>query len=173
MSVGESLIEEVGLAEMVKLAVNMPPGAFAEVGVYRGGSAFRLYRIAQQQKRELHLFDTFAGIPWASPEDSHQVGDFKDVDMQSLMTAMPWAFFHVGIFPHTLPETLDELAFVHCDCDQYQSVRAVIDELWPRVVSGGIMMFDDMNTIGGRQAIRETFGDVIEESMGRYFVRKA
>ena len=38
-----------------RLASEAPPGAFVEVGVYRGGSARRLWRVAQAQGRALFM----------------------------------------------------------------------------------------------------------------------
>jgi hypothetical protein len=65
---------------------------------------------------------------------------------------------YVGIYPHTHPEDLEDVAFIHCDCDQYESYRAVIDRLWPLVVPGGFLIFDDYPYLAGaKQAVDESF----------------
>jgi predicted O-methyltransferase YrrM len=153
----DSLISQGALLRLADLALKAPPGHFAEVGVYKGGSAWYLADAARQDGRRVLLFDTFAGIPFEAPGDSNHTGEFGDTSAEAVQAAIPDAELFVGVFPDTLPVGLDGIAFVHSDCDQYQSVRAVIDHLWPRMVSGGIMAFDDMNTNGGRRAIEETF----------------
>lgn len=169
----ESCIHQGGLEQTAALARETPLGAFAEVGVYKGGCAWHLAQVATEQGRELHLFDTFAGIPFKGDEDHHKVGDFGDTSVEAVRAAVPMAQFHVGVFPDTLPANLPALAFVHCDVDQTESVRAVINHLWGRVVPGGVMAFDDMNQDGAKRLIQWTFGDQLQEQGGVWFVRKA
>lgn len=146
------------LIALAAVASTAPPGAFVEVGVYRGGSAWHLNAVAARQGRELHLFDTFTGIPHKGDLDQHAIGDYGDVDKESLRRAFPRAVFHVGVFPQTLPDDLRGFAFVHVDCDQYAGHRACIDLLYPRLVPGGIMMFDDYPVLkGAKRAVDETF----------------
>jgi O-methyltransferase len=160
------------IADTVALAKTAPPGCFVEVGVYRGGMAWHLAAVARERRVRLHLFDTFAGMPFADPEDCNGVGSFADTSIAEVGRAIPDAVFHVGIFPDTLPADLRDIAFVHCDCDQYRSVRAVIDHLWSRLVPGGLMVFDDWDTPGGKRAIQETFKDVLSDAGNRRHVRK-
>ena len=169
-----SVILRPQIDEMIRLATGAPPGHLVEVGVYQGGSAWHLAHIARAQSRELHLFDTFSGIPYRSEIDDHDVSDFSDVSLDTVKDVIPDAKFHVGIFPATLPADLTDIAFAHIDCDQYQSVRACIDELMPRLVVGGIMLFDDyLTTRGATQAVIETFGyDIARTSWGRGYVIK-
>ena len=167
----KSVIDESSLGRMTQLARKSPPGRFCEVGVYKGGSAWPLAALARERGVSLHLFDTFTGIPFEAPGDSNRKGEFGDTSAETVQAALPDANLHVGVFPDTLPAWLDDIAFVHCDCDQYASVRAVIDTLWPRMVPGAVMVFDDMNTTGGIRAITETFGKP-HEFFGRSSVVK-
>lgn len=154
-----SMLAEGHLHNLAEIARETPAGhAMAEVGVYKGGSAWWIAKVADERAVPLHLFDTFTGIPIAEPGDSNKVGDFADTFEHDVRAALPNAQFHVGLFPDTLPPSgMETLAFVHSDCDQYYSVRCVIDLLWSRIVPGGVMAFDDMDTNGGRKAILETF----------------
>lgn len=171
----KSIVGTPQLNALLRVAEGCPLGDFAEVGVYKGGSAQRLYKVAQRQGRELHLFDTFRGVPICEPDlDRHKVGDFADVDLPALREAMPEARFYVGTYPNTHPLIMGPLAFVHCDCDQYASYRAVIDNLWPLVVSGGILWFDDYPYLAGaKKAVEETFipGE-LRQMAQRYFAVK-
>lgn len=154
-----SIISGDRLHELRQAAEAAPPGNFVEVGVYMGGSAQHLYDVAREQGRQIYLFDTFCGMPHCDPErDRHPVGDFGDVHLPGLQAAMPEAHFCVGVFPATLVET-GPIALAHIDCDQYQSVRDCIVHLVPRMVAGGLMIFDDyVDLLGARQAVNEMLG---------------
>jgi len=145
----KSLIAEQNLRDMLNVAGQTPAGAFIEVGVYQGGSAYLLSLVAQDQRRQLHLFDTFEGMPESSEVDKHQVGDFSDTSLEQVKAIIPDAFFHVGMFPYTLPVNLGRIAFAHIDCDQYESIRAACLLLPSRMVTGGVMYFDDYGCLEG------------------------
>jgi len=160
-----SVISNEALQTLERLASSCPKGDFVEVGVYRGGSAERLYEIAQRQKRKLHLFDTFEGMPTQGPLDELEVGSFSDTSLPELRKYLPNALFYKGIFPNTMPRWLGPLAFVHVDCDQYDGVKASIERLFPLLVHGGIMLFDDWRVLTGASvAIYEIFGEKLQET---------
>jgi len=75
-----------------------PPGCFVEVGVYRGGTALHLHEIADRQLRQLHLFDTFSGMPYQGSDDKHAVG-ISQIPRLSPSAGLPRAIFHVGVSP--------------------------------------------------------------------------
>lgn len=168
-----SVIEIARIKAMCELAAMTPMGGcFVEVGVFKGGSAWHLAEVARERGAELHLFDTFTGIPFADPDDSNATGDFADTSLEAVQCAITDAITHPGIFPDTLPADLGPISFVHCDCDQYRSVRSVIDRLVPRMLPGAVMVFDDTDTVGGRRAISETWGDSLHQHFGRHYFRK-
>lgn len=172
----ESLIPQDTLNNLIVTARRTPPGPWVEVGVYQGGSALALYDACGAHT--LHLFDTFTGIPFSQPEngDRHTVGEFNGNDtLAELRTRMPLAEFHVGCFPATFPDDLHDIAFVHVDCDQYRSISDCINYLWPRVISNGVMWFDDFHDLAGaRKAILEHFSiNALQQAPhGRRFIVK-
>lgn len=123
-------------------------GAFAEIGVYRGGTASLLARVADDAGRELHLFDTFAGMPETDPErDLHAAGDFHDTSLESVRRFLaPFRSprFHQGEFPSTAAG-LEALRFslVHVDVDIAAAVESCCAFFYPRLVPGGVMVLDD------------------------------
>ena len=172
-----SIVAPQQVEAMCQLAATTPPGAFCEVGVYRGGSAAKLYDVALAQGRELHLFDTFRGTPVHVPGlDHHKVdNEFEALDTPGLILAhLPTAKVHVGIYPATHPEDLGDVAFIHCDCDQYDSYRGVIDRMWPCVVPGGILLFDDYPYLAGaKKAVEESFlPGQLRPCLSRFYVIK-
>ena len=50
-----------------------------------------------------------------------------------------------GYFQDTLAPTVGDrtFSFVHLDCDLYQSYRDCLTFFWPRLVPGGIILFDE------------------------------
>ena len=174
----KSIIARHQLDAMVNLLMKLPEGDFAEVGVFHGGSAYELYKVCLRQNRNLHLFDTFSGTPYSVKGlDHHKIDrEFEAEEAPKRIRAlMPLAKLHIGIYPETHPEDLTNLAFIHCDCDQYESYRAVIDNMWPLLVPGGIILFDDYPYLAGaKKAVEESFSiDRLKLCGARYYVVKS
>lgn len=141
-----TIIRPDDLALMLSYAEHAPAGAFVEVGVYRGGSARKLYEIAERQGRQLWLFDTFAGHPEPSAHDSeqHPEGRYNDcADPSLLRTEMPNAYVTVGEFGLSCALIGIDVAFAHIDVDLYHSTRTAIEVLAPSMIPGGLFYFDD------------------------------
>jgi hypothetical protein len=146
------------------LGVRSLSGHVAEVGVYRGGTALLLSR-AFEGAAEVHLFDTFAGMPPTDPDkDLHVAGDFRDtteVSVRRYLADRPNVTIHAGFFPETAAPLADaQFRFVHVDVDIYRSVRDCAEFFYPRMVAGGVLVFDDYgwsSTAGARQAVDEFF----------------
>lgn len=138
------------------------PGALAEVGVYRGGTA-RLLAL-WRKKRTLYLFDTFSGMPETDPaRDLHRAGDFADTSLDAVrqFLAADHAVFRPGIFPASAAGLeAERFSLVRVDCDIYSSVRACCEWFYPRLNPGGAMIFDDYGFLscpGARNAVDEFF----------------
>lgn len=154
--------------DLVKNASQAPAGAIVEVGVYTGGTGWHLTQLAEQQNRKIYLYDTFEGIPYSGEKDYHKVGDFSDVDYEGIKAALPYAQVIKGIFPESAVP-MEQIAFVHLDCDQYQSVMDSWNYLKDKLVPGAIIWFDDAvgdynyvgtpgQVNGADFAMRELFG---------------
>lgn len=166
-----SLIPPFALEEMVAKAKTAPPGCFVEVGVYQGGSADHLMRVAKAQERQLFLYDTFTGTPCWSIHDSHDIGDFADANFEMIQDEFPEATVVKGIFPASAV-AMPPIAFAHIDCDQYQSVKESAAFLMPLMTHGGIMWFDDSPCLRGADiATKELFGNKrLLSYNGKHFV---
>lgn len=149
------------LYQLAKRALNLP-GAAAEIGVYKGGTALLLSEVFRRVKK-LYLFDTFEGMPECSDKDNFCTkGMFSDTSLESVRTFVGTVGdveFFQGVFPQTVPAEADGVfSFVHVDVDIYQSVKDCVDYFWPRLVPGGIMVFDDYGfptCLGARRAVDE------------------
>jgi len=137
------------------------PGAVAEVGVYSGGSL--LWLSGMYPKKSIYGIDTFEGMPPVSEEDKHKQGDFGDVNYEKVRDALakrcPNVILLKGFFPDDVVGKLpEEFAMIHVDCDIYTSVRDCCEFFWPRLVPGGMMVFDDPgmpSCPGAAKAFRE------------------
>ena len=143
------------LEEMARICAATPPGCFVEFGVYQGGSAWYLAQVAEAQGRELYLYDTFTGIPFKSEFDSHVPGDFGDTSEERVAEAIPYAKIIKGVFPDSLVD-MPPIAFVHVDADQYESYKSALAVFVPRMVPGGLMIFDDYCLAGASRALDES-----------------
>lgn len=119
-------------------------GDLAEIGVYKGGTAKLMQSYAPGHY--IHLFDTFSGQPEDDvvPAGWHRKGDFRDTgeaEVKELLSTRN-AVFHAGTFPDTADPDL-RFAFAHVDMDTFQSTWAAIEYLRPRMVDGGVIVFDD------------------------------
>ena len=144
-------------------------GDFAEFGVFQGGTALLAAQILADagDRRPLHLFDSFAGMPQTTEGEPYRAGDFSPSsaeEVQRLVTT-PGANvrLHVGFIPDTFADTgIEQLAFVHVDVDLYKSVVDCIDFSYPRLVTGGLMVFDDYgfpSCVRAREAVDAAFRD--------------
>lgn len=152
---GYTVVEKTRLFVLWQLVSQAAPGGdLLEVGVWRGGSGMV---IAEQAARvhsaaTVYLCDTFTGIPNADPvvDKGYRSGEFGDTDFEivtdlycRLRPAVNLAVIR-GIFPKSLCAGLaPRISFAHIDCDVYQSACESWEFIWPRVVPGGIVVFDD------------------------------
>ena len=146
-------------------------GEFVECGVYKGGTALLFAKIIGEQsrhhKKTLHLFDTFQGMPDVNAEkDIHRKGDFSDTSLETVqarLNSFPWATFHPGILPATFgPIAKSKICLAHIDVDIYEAILSCCDHLYPKLVPGGIMVFDDYgfeSCPGAREAVDKWFSD--------------
>jgi len=163
------------------------PGDFAECGTYKGGSAYLIANTIRCSigERQLHVFDTFTGMPNTVVEgiDDHRPGDFADISLDNVrryLSQFPFVVFHPGLIPDTFASVRNQqFSFVHVDVDIYQAGRDCCEFLYPRMVRGGIMLFDDYGfpqCKGLRKAVDEFFKDMKESPIslptGQCFVIK-
>ena len=99
---GLQVLEERYNLWILTQSVARLPGALAEVGVYRGGSA--KFIAAAKGGADLHLFDTFAGMP---PVNSATDGAFREGEsgdtsvehVRAYLATYPAVYLHPGFFP--------------------------------------------------------------------------
>lgn len=165
--VGSKRIEQIKL--FIKQTESLD-GDIVEVGVFEGGTAEVL--IEHSKNKQVFLFDTFEGIPYDDIEGGyHKEGDFKSTKYNELIEEYKSnnrVNIIKGIFPDESGQAVQEKKFslVHLDVDVYKSYKDCLDFLYPKVVKGGVIVFDDYNAVsclGAKTAIDEFFKDKKED----------
>ncbi len=147
-------------------------GDFAECGVYKGGTAFLIalnMKANSKNHKELHLFDTYSGMPEAANEDQshHKKGDYNDTSSEAVknyLKEFPFVILHPGLIPKTFDSVKSKkFAFVHIDVDIYQSIKDCCEFFYERMTKGGIMIFDDYGFQGYELAAKKAVDDFFIE----------
>jgi hypothetical protein len=158
-----TLITNDRLETFKRNAQLIPPGLIAEVGVYRGGSLKYLAELFPD--RQVWGFDTFEGLPpehW-NKDERHNPGEFSDTSIEAVRDFVNSKNVHLikGLFPWSIESTggIENIALAHIDTDFYLSVKACIEWFAPRMVKGGMIVFDDYgwgNCPGVKKALDES-----------------
>ena len=136
----------------------------AEVGVYKAGTAKILCEL--KGDKELHLFDTFEGLPEAAikAEDLVKSGWLSDTSEKAVseyLNEYDNVYIHKGFFPDTSGPVNDkQFCLVHLDVDAYQGTIDSLKFFWPRMVVGGRVIVHDYNNAdcpGVKAALEEYF----------------
>lgn len=123
-------------------------GSIVECGVGHGNSLTMFTRLRRNEgiSRRVFGFDTFSGFPYSDESvlNKKKLFEFKDVSIRKTRERVgPNAELIEGTFEKTLPNFKEEIALLFIDADLYQSHKTVLDNLYEKVVSGGIIAFDD------------------------------
>jgi hypothetical protein len=166
------------------------PGDVVECGVWRGGSmqaAAKTLLELGSTSRHLYLFDTFEGMPPPTEEDLRQDGKAAaDLlaalpktagiwahasleDVQDGFAAVPYpaerVHFVAGMVEDTVPAQAPEaIAVLRLDTDWYASTRHELEQLYPRLSPGGVLIIDDY---GWWQGSRKAVDEYVEQTGAR------
>ena len=128
-------------------------GCLIEVGVWRGGSGTLIAGRASGCgiADTVYLCDTFGGVVKASESDSsYRGGEHSDTSrrtVEKLLGSRNLTNTRIleGVFPEETGALVEDstFRFCHIDVDVYRSARDAAEWLWPRIVPGGIVVYDD------------------------------
>jgi O-methyltransferase len=147
-------------------------GDFAECGVYNGGTAFLLSRVLKDTNKMLYLFDSFKGLPKVNPEEKQwfSEGQYASTSTEAVEELLSDYRSMIDIRCGWIPQTFSGLeakfyAFAHLDVDLHQSNLDCCKYFYPRLVPGGVMIFDEYAFAaarGEKDAVDQFFGDKAE-----------
>jgi hypothetical protein len=175
-------------------------GDIAECGVFQGATLVSIALWAREHAPARMVFgcDSFQGFDQAvladaampgMADDTKRIGGFSNTS--AAMVARKLALANVadratlvqGYYADTLQRLSErQFSFVHLDCDLYSSYKDCLDFFYPRLVPGGIILFDEYNDPpwpGCNQAVdeflgatRETLEPMMRDNYEKYFVVK-
>jgi O-methyltransferase len=175
----------LGLMNAVRYVIaNNIPGSIVECGVWKGGSMMSVAKTLMKlnAQRDLYLFDTFAGMTAPSSKDSTafekesptvafeerkssegivhwSYSPLETTRQNMLSTGYPQERIHFvkGPVEQTIPgQAPESIALLRLDTDFYESSKHELEHLYPRLVSGGVIIIDDYgHWDGARMAVDE------------------
>ena len=173
------------LKEAVKYVVsNNIDGDLVECGVWKGGSMMAVaYTLLKEKKqdRDLYLFDTYEGMSKPTDLDISFEGKKADTQFEENKKgedSSDWCFasldevkqnvlktgydsekihFIKGKVENTLPKNAPkQIALLRLDTDWYESTKHELIHLFPKLVSGGVLILDDYGYwAGAKKAVDE------------------
>lgn len=172
-----------GLIEATRYVISSDiEGDIVECGVWRGGSMQTVALVLKSlgaSDRNIHLFDTFEGMPPPGEEDLRFDGEAaKSLLEGGTRDQSIWAYatlddvkegigevdypaarvhFHQGMVEQTIPDQApDKIAILRLDTDWYASTIHELNHLYDRLTPGGVLIIDDYGYWkGSRQATDE------------------
>jgi O-methyltransferase len=166
---------------------NQIQGDIVECGVWKGGSMMVVawtLRDSGIVTRNLHLFDTFEGMPAPtqndvsfdgksaadlmseSPKESSLVwalGPLEEVRRNLLSTGYP--IDRISFIKERVEESIPkhapaQIALLRLDTDWYESTHHELLHLYPRLSLGGVLIIDDYgHWAGAKKAVDEYFAE--------------
>jgi predicted O-methyltransferase YrrM len=134
------------MSAMTKISL---PGDILEFGVFQGKTITMMAEFLSDRK--IWGFDSFEGLP----EDWHMIESAENIKFPKgtfTVKSLPEVPSNVtlvkGWFEHTIPtwkqQNTASISLLHVDCDLYSSTREVLTQLNAQIISGTVIVFDDM-----------------------------
>lgn len=143
-------------------------GDIIEFGSYQGHSGLLMAEFIRRKnlKKRLYLCDTFKGFPEENYGIDREWSSTNPVDFSQVKALFePYEFVELvkGEFQKTVDRIPSEtLSLAMIDCDTYRSTSFVADFIYPKLVRGGILVFEDYghhDLLGARRAVDEFLAD--------------
>jgi hypothetical protein len=162
--------------ELFKHVIDLP-GCIVEFGVYRGSSFFTWAKLMEifcpgDRKRFVFGFESFKGLgqfhekdgaerpemgksqgAWSAEKVEKEIMEMVDiVNQDNFIVGNPRAQIIVGDLEETLPKFIKDnpglrVSLVHFDVDLYVPTKKALEMIYPLVVPGGVVVFDEYGFI--------------------------
>ena len=141
----ENIIQALDITRLV-------PGAYVEIGVYRGDSAVVAleYMKGASIERTCYFFDLFEGFTNTTSKtsgDAIWVDSHTDTSLEkvrSLLAAYPSTIVEkLDIIEQELPGDLVKIAVCNIDVDLYEAVASALEKVARLIAPGGIIILED------------------------------
>lgn len=157
-------------------------GEIVELGIFKGNSFFRWVKfrelLEQTGSRKIVGFDVFGDFPEAGFEADKgrrdafvaETNGGKGISIEEMQELLEKQNLHknVELVKGDVLETLNayleknphlKISLLHIDVDLYEPVKLILEKLYERVTTGGIVILDDYGTFAGtNKAVDDFFG---------------
>lgn len=155
------------------------PGHVVELGVYKGASLMRLatfrHLLENDFSRKIIGFDAFGKFPTdqvSLTADHKFIERFEREGGEGLSVEELYSAIEIkglknidlvkGNVFTTIPDYLNKnaevrISFLHLDLDVKEPTEFALEMLYPRVVPGGVIVFDDYNAVAGATEAADAF----------------
>lgn len=168
--------------ELYKMIKDLP-GNLVELGVFKGGSLIQFATFKEllenEGSRKIIGFDIFGEFPEATTVESDKnfIEKFAKLETKGefltreelLKSFENKGIGNIELIQGDIRETVPlyvknhpelRISLLHIDTDVYEPAKVGLEELYDRVVKGGVIVFDDFATVEGETiAIEEFFRD--------------
>jgi len=132
-------------------------GSMIEIGTFQGCSARLICEV--KGDRKLYVCDTFEGLPASHQKDRgvHRLSQYACSleSVSQFLKDFPNVEFVKGFFPDStagkIPDD-EKFSFAHIDVDLYEGTLEGIRWLYPRMISGGVIISHDYSVLAGVNA---------------------
>ena len=174
------MAKQIAHWEIYKSILNVPGDIF-EFGVYKAASLIRWATFREITEnaftRKIVGFDAFGKFPLSPDADDDDVrftekftsvgGDGLELsEVSSILQGKRFENIKLikGDVLKTLPDYISEnthtkLSLLHIDMDVYEPTLLVLQQLWGRLMPGGMIILDDYNDITGATRAVDEFID--------------
>lgn len=134
-------------------------GAHPLVGVECGvADGMTAYFALAHSSGMLHLYDAWSAmrVDHLDTSEQYQAGNYgtlsREVAERNLRRFEGRIVWHPGYIPETLDLTApDRIHWLHIDLNSAKGTLEALEFFWPRLVSGGVALFDDYGWLGWDQ----------------------
>jgi len=169
------------------------PGGLVECGVWKGGCAGMMALAHMHDRntpvREVHLFDSFQGLP--QPDRrldgdlaigmAHGEADGKDIAIGACVASIEECRnllidtigyppnlikIHPGWYNEVIPQAarwVGDIALLRLDCDWYKSTEICLEHLYGKVSDHGVVVIDDYGHFSGCRRAVDDFIQHLQE----------
>ncbi len=135
-------------------------GDFLDIGLCNGGTTLIIAKAMKMRKLKATLY--LAGVSTGKPKTETQSDGHTDAPEECVQDILNQnriknMVLLQGLFPS---EAADKISgklfrFCHVNSDTSQSTKEVFEWIWPRLVPGGIVIFNDYGTRGCEEVTRQ------------------
>ncbi len=146
---------------------------FVEVGVADGISSFYALREIKQHKiseYKMYLYDTWGEIKQDDLDKNQTAYIYSNLSIErtkkNLSEFNDKIVFHQGYVPDTFADDPPEsISYLHIDLSSAESYLATLEFFYPRLVSGGAIIFDDYGSIKHYET-KQQIDDFLQDKEG-------